>query len=338
MTNFFASSKLLMLLLALTAISFTSCDDDDDEILGIDLSDDGTLVLSSNSSGLVGIVDVEDSPLEIETFPAAGMDSDGIFYADNGDRIYQVNRSNNTLVAYEDVLDDINDNEGINVLSTSSSDFSNGRGLAVAGRRYVVAQDANDDNDNTDKFVVYEDSEGSGLTRLRTYETNINLWGLQYVGDKMYAIVDNSDSVAIFDNFFGNADNATIEPDSYIRIDGLVRTHGIQYDEDDDIMILTDVGDADSDDDGAVFIIKNFSSFSGDTATADNYTKISGSNTLLGNPVDVDYDEDTDRIYVAERKRDGGLLLVFSADATGEVAPVASLPFAGISSLWLNRD
>ncbi|WP_273447063.1 hypothetical protein [Neolewinella agarilytica] len=338
MTKFFASSKLLMLLLALTAVSFTSCDDDDDEILGIDLGDDGVLVLSSNTSGLVGVVDVEDSPLEIETFTAAGMDSDGIFYRDSDDIVYQVNRSNNTLVSYEDVLDDMDEDDGVQVESESSSDFTNGRGLAVVGRQYVVAQDASDANNNTNGFVIYEDTNDDGLNRLRTFTTSINTWGLQYIGDDMYAVVDNSDSIAIFNDFFGNADNATIEPDSYIRIDGLVRTHGIQYDEDEDIMILTDVGDADSDSDGALFIIKNFSSFNGTTATAADYTKISGNNTLLGNPVDVDYDEDTDRIYVAERKRDGGLLLVFSANDTGDVAPTSSLEFAGISALWLNRD
>jgi hypothetical protein len=232
----------------------------------------------------------------------------------------------------------MDDDGGVQVESESSSDFSNGRGLAVVGRQYVVAQDASDANNNTNGFVIYEDTNDDGLNRLRTYTTSINTWGLQYIGDDMYAVVDNSDSIAVFNDFFGNADNAMVEPDSYIRIDGLVRTHGIQYDEDEDIMVLTDVGEASSDSDGALFIINNFSSFSGSTVTAADYTKISGNSTMLGNPVDVDYDEDTDRIYVAERLRDGGLLLVFSADDSGDVAPASSLNFSGISALWLNRD
>lgn len=336
--NYFPSRKLLMLVLALTTLCFTACDDDDD-VLGIDLTDSGTLFLSSNTSGMVGVLDVNDNPPELETFTAAGMDADGLFYDDNNERVFQVNRSDNTLVAYEDVLDDLDDPNGVDVTFTSSSDFTNGRGLANVGTgTFLVAQDASAANGNQNAIIVYNFTEANGITRSKTINTDINLWGLQAVNGSIYAVVDNSDSVAVFNNLFDTADGGTATPSSYLRIDGLVRTHGIEYDEAEDLMILTDIGDAASDTDGALFIIPNFSTFSGEVVTSANYTKISGPSTLLGNPVDVDYDADDDRIYVAERASGGGQLLIFRRDASSTGAPIETISFPGLSSLFLYRD
>ncbi|MBC6995827.1 hypothetical protein QWY85_17570 [Neolewinella lacunae] len=331
-------SKLLLLLLTLTALSFTSCDDDDD-VLGIDLTDDGTLFMSSNTTGLVGVLDVNDNPLEVETFASAGMDADGIYYDDSDEMVFQVIRSNSTLVNYKDVLDDLDDPNGVDVVNTSTSDFTNGRGLvAIGNSQFVVAQDASAENNNTNAIVIYGFSENSGFTLAKTIPTDFNLWGLEFVDGTVYAVVDNSDSIAVFNNLFDTPDGQTATPDRYIRVDGLVRTHGIAYNEQDDLMVLTDVGAADSDSDGAIFIISNFSTRSNDVFAAADYVRIGGANTRLGNPVDVDYDPDDDRIFVAERLRGGGELLIFQSSATGNTAPIETIPFAGISSLYLNRD
>jgi hypothetical protein len=186
--------------------------------------------------------------------------------------------------------------------------------------------------------VVYSFADGTGFTRVKTIMTDFNLWGLQFADGKVYAVADNTDSVAIFNNLFDTPDGEMAVVDRYIKIDGLVRTHGIEYNEQDDLMILTDVGDAASDSDGGLFIISNFSTRTNDVFTAADYVRISGADTKLGNPVDVDYDEDDDRIFVAERLREGGLLLIFKSDATGNTAPIETIPFAGISALYLNRD
>ena len=61
-----------LLFLAVLAISFTSCDDDDDTVLGIDLDDDGTLFLSSNTQGRAGVLNLEDGDTPaIELFDAS---------------------------------------------------------------------------------------------------------------------------------------------------------------------------------------------------------------------------------------------------------------------------
>ena len=337
MIKFSSLSKLMLLLLALS-VTFTSCDDDD-EILGVDRGDKGVLFLSSNTTGQVGVIDTRDTPLEVEEFSAAGMDADGLWYNDDNGNLVQINRSNSTLVEYNDVIDDLDDENGVDINFVSTSDFSSGRGLAVLGdNRFIVAQSGTDDNDDENKLVVYSNSNGDGFTRILTYEVDFALWGIQWHDGVLYAVVDKTNQLAVFTDLFANSDGDEITPDRVITVEGLVRTHGLEFDEEDDVMILTDIGDAGSDSDGGLFIIPNFSNFTGTTLTSTDYTVISGSSTMLGNPVDVDYDENDDEIYVAERARNGGMLLVFSANAVGNAAPVRSIPFAGVSSLYLNRE
>ena len=337
MISNFSFSKLSLLTLAVFALAFTSCDDDDDNLLGFDLDDDGTVFLSSNTSGMVGILDLEDSPLTIETFMGRGTDADGIYYESGEGNIYQVNRSSNSIVEYNDVIDDLDDPNGVDIESESSADFMQGRGLAVMNDMLVVADNASTDS-TMNAFYRYEITGDEEISYVGMHPTPIALWGIQFFGNSLYAVVDNSDSVAVFSNFLDNMAGDTVMPTRYIKVEGITRTHGLEYNNEDDIMILTDIGDAGSDSDGGLVIIPNFSSISGDTITSADYTMISGASTMLGNPVDVDYDPETGSIYVAERLNSGGMLLIFATDAEGDVAPAESLAFPGISSLDLYRD
>ncbi len=331
------TSKLSLLFLAAIAFTFASCDDDDDNILGGQIGDSGTVFLSSNTSGMVGILDVEDTPLAIETFMARGTDADGIYYEENEGNIYQINRTSSTIVEYNDVIDDLDDPNGVDIESESSSDFSSGRGLAVMNDMLVVANDAGSDTIGN-AFYRYEITGDKEISYVGMHPTNINLWGIQFFGNSLYAVVDNSDSVAVFNNFLSNAAGDTVMPSRYIQIEGLTRTHGLEYNNRDDVMILTDIGDADSDADGAIIIIEDFTSLTGNVITEADYTRISGPATMLGNPVDVDYDPETGRIYVAERANNQGMLLIFDMGMSGDVAPAETLSFPGLSSLDLYRD
>jgi len=341
MTNSFNFSKLLMLLLALTTISLTSCEDDDD-ILGVDLNDDGTLFMSSNTVATVGVLDTRDSDnREVQMFTAAGMDSDGIYFDEEEGEVYQVNRSGNEIVRYTDVLDDINDDEGVDVNLRSSGGFTNGRGLAVVNQaQFLVAQDDDNDDDDDDKnrFVLFSNTNDNALTRSASYRVPFNVWGIHYQVDRLYAVVDNSDSIAVFNNLFATADDGLATPDRYIKIEGITRTHGIEYWGIDDIMILTDIGDAGNDSDGAIIIINDFSTKTGSTITSADYTRIAGPATMLGNPVDIAYDDKEEDIYVAERAKNGGLVLRFSAGDSGNRAPQEVISFPGVSSLYINND
>ncbi|NJC28144.1 hypothetical protein [Neolewinella antarctica] len=343
MMKFLSSSKLLMFLLALTAVSFTSCEDDDD-VLGMDFNDDGTLFISSNTQMKVGILDTRDSDnRELFTFDAAGADSDGIYFDERGDGLlYQVNRSANTVVQYEDVLDDFNDDEGVNIsLTSAAGGFSNGRGLTpINNSQFLVADDQ--DDDDGDQLVLYSNTNGDAINRVATYNVAFNLWGIRFHDNTLYAVVDNTDSVAVFTNtdtgLFATADGGDVVPNRFIKVDGIVRTHGLTFIPQSDLMILTDVGSGASDSDGAIIVIRNFSTITGDSISSANYTRIAGASTRLGNPVDVAYDEENEEIYVAERLNSGGLLLSFPLDAVGNVAPKTADTFTGISSLYLNND
>jgi len=324
--------------MAFAALSFTSCDDDDDTFLGIDFDDDGTLFISSNTSGMVGVLNLEagGDPM-IETFTAAGTDGEGIYYdSDDGD-VYQVDRSNDVLVEYDDVRDDLDDPDGVDVDQRSTSNFNNGRGLGFLSRNFIVAQRG--DNDDDFKLVQYNTLNDDAIEYVKTFDVDFPLWGIQFIERDLYAVVDGTDSVAIFDTFLGKTNDTTLMADRFFKVDGITRTHGLYYNAADDVMILTDIGDADSDTDGALIVIDDFSNFSTtDTITSADYRRIAGSATNLGNPVDVSYDPDEDRIYVAERANGGGTLLVFDRTNEGDVAPTRTLPFPGISALWLHRD
>lgn len=75
-----------------------------------------------------------------------------------------------------------------------------------------------------------------------------------------------------------------------------VNLHGIQYDPVSNSLFLTDVGDAMSDTDGAIFVIAGADAAEGNVAVA---THIAGDQTHLGNPVDLAFDGA--HLYVAEK-------------------------------------
>lgn len=69
-----------------------------------------------------------------------------------------------------------------------------------------------------------------------------------------------------------------------------------------------------------------------------NQVRIYGSNSLLGNPVDVAYDKVTKKIYVAERLNAGGQVLKFSFPTVlNDMAPIGARLEAGVTSVYLIR-
>ena len=110
-------------------------------------------------------------------------------------------------------------------------------------------------------------------------------------------------------------------------------------------MILTDIGDASVDTDGAFHIISNFQSKfdavadGGTLLVAGNQTRVAGSFTLLGNPVSADYDAVTNTVFIAERANGGGRILAFTnADAGGNIGPDINNTFSGASSVYFYRE
>jgi len=117
----------------------------------------------------------------------------------------------------------------------------------------------------------------------------------------------------------------------------MVRTHGITYDSVDDLMLLTDVGDAASATDGALVAIRNFTAASADgVIDMSEQGRAKGGASMLGNPVDIAYDRDNGRVFVAERANGGGRVLGFKMPIlTGGIAPFYNELFAGASAIHL---
>jgi len=293
------------------------------------------LFASSNTTGKVGVFRISDDAISSTEFVSQDMDADGIFYDDESDVLYQLNRSANVIDVYTDVLANLASGVRPTYSSSSTSDFSNGREIAVSGSKLVVAQDANDGNGMVNKFAIYDVTE-TGLVFQKEYISDLNLWGIHLDGNTMYAIQDNSANVLEYNNFFSAAPG-TIVPDNVVAVADMIRTHGITYDADSDIMVLTDVGDAGSRTDGAVLIINNYTSANDDNVITDEeQLRIEGDNSTLGNPVDVAYDAEDEVLYVAERANMGGRLLVFNApSADGDATPAVAESFAGISAVYL---
>jgi len=292
---------------------------------------------SSNTLGNIGLVTIGyDGSTEFQSFPAAAMDADGISYNQMDDYLYQLNRSDNVIDRYDEALHFLEEGRTPEVSLSSTSDFSNGREISVEGNLLVAAQDANDNNGQINQLVTYNLSD-TAVAFAKSNTVDINLWGIQLSGDRLWAIADNTNQLAWYDDF-SNLPEGNISVSGRVEIENLVRTHGLFYYAYEDLMLLTDVGEASSASDGAVVIVRNFSEASANGMISENeQVRIAGDATQLGNPVDIDFDYKDRMIYVAERANEGGKLISFSVETSGgDIVPEWTLDFAGASALYLN--
>lgn len=343
--------KKLFLPLVIIAISFASCSDDDSMTTIANPMPPNTtptpaielkLFTSSNTSGKISFTDLLAASPTPKSFNISSTDSDGIFYDPFRDQIIQISRTNNKVDVYSGLRNSIiSGATDLNLGFSSASDFTNAREIAVTNDRVVVAQDQSATNGNVSKFYVYQRT-GSNLSLINTYTVNIKLWGIHIDGNTMYAIADATSDLVVYENFFSNM-TGEIMASKRVTFEGLVRTHGITYSTQDNVLILSDVGLATNDADGGLIVIKNFSSVLNATTNMgtiamNNQVRIYGPTSLLGNPVDVAYDHVTNDIYVAERLNGGGRVLKFAFPITnGDFAPTTSRIEAGVTALYLLR-
>ncbi len=333
----------------------TSCEDNDDGGNGENPNPDKKtqVYASSGSQSEISKTEYEgdkEEDAEMETFDGGSEDSDGIYYDSETDVLYQVDRSNGRLVAYSDFS--ANEN-GANLTITSEASgnavfggLMNGREVAKSGNKIVVAQSADSLSGIFNTFFIYEDDGSGNLTFNGVFLTSINLWGIKLDNNTMFAVEDKTNNIVVFNDFFSNSFSATValEPDMRVSIEGIVRTHGLDYDAASDVIVMTDIGDAGDDSDGGIHIITDFKSKlgtagDGGTIAASQQARISGSNTNLGNPVDVAYDAENDLIFVAEKANGGGRIMAFSqTDADANASPTYDAAFSGASSVHVAKE
>jgi len=326
--------------IALSSFVLVSCDKDDNDVEQIDENTESArLYASNNSDGNITVYDMVDGG--VSTFTTASSAAEGIYYDANTDEIVQASRSSNQLNAFADVSSLLL-NATITASVSSSSDLESPRDIAVNDDFIVVADNADvDGNSQTadGRLFIYTRSNGQ-ISLRNVVTTDFALWGIEFVGDNLYAVVDKTNELAVYANFTATyTADATVSASKRIAIEGIVRTHGLAYDN--GTMILTDVGDAASDADGAFHIISGFDAKfdavadGGIMAVANNQTQIAGSNTLLGNPVAAEYDAASRTVFIAEAANGGGRVLAFTdADVGGDITPSINISLSSASSLY----
>ncbi|QFU06444.1 hypothetical protein FIU82_15750 (plasmid) [Pseudoalteromonas sp. THAF3] len=147
-------------------------------------------------------------------------------------------------------------------------------------------------------------------------------WDLAYddINDRLYAALTNG-TVAVYDNYIASGMTATpartiVPSDSNGDAIG-VNLHGIAFDGSQNRLVLSDVGSAQSPDDGALFVIEGAAMADGNTPVS---RMIAGPSTRLGNPVDILLEGAT--LRVAEKSNDAILVYtnIFNG-ASGDIAP-----------------
>ncbi len=339
-----------MTIALIASFAFMSCSNDDDSTTTDDTVVDGKaeLYASNNSNGNITKYDVKDEDeVSTKTFLTLSLDSEGIFYDPQEDAVTQASRSLLQLNSYADVS--VTDSGvTLNASISSSADLQSPRDLAVNGNFYVVADNADVDGNPLTadgRFFVYSKTS-SGFTLRNVITVDFAVWGITFVGNDLYAVVDKTSDLAVFTNFLSTTSTTTLEASKRVTIEGIVRTHGIAFDG--GTMILTDIGaatGAGADTDGAFHVITNFQSkFSavadgGVLALAGNQIRIEGSSTFLGNPVAAEYDAETNTVFIAERANSGGRVLAFTNfESGGNISPSMDMMLTGASSLYYYKE
>jgi hypothetical protein len=326
-------NKQLAVALLATAVAFTSCNDDDDIDDG--RFDRSELFATSNTSSAITVYDfAESDEVEVTTLNVTGSnDNEGLFYDDNDDQLIFTSRTNGTVSIIDNVEDLIDGTtQGVTV-TQGDSDLSSPRDVAINGDFIVVA-----DNDENELYVYQK--TGSTVSLRNTIDVDFALWQIQFDGDDLFVVVDQTNDIAVFNNFLNNNTDGDLEPTKRITIEGITRTHGLAYNEEDDTMILTDIGSAMVDNDGGFHIIRDFTNKfdnvanGGTLAVAGNQVRVAGSATFLGNPVAATYDAETNTIFIAERANAGGRVLAFDAGASGNAAPIINNLLPGASTVF----
>ena len=330
-------------------VAFVACDSDDtDAVVEDEMSTDGEmemvaepvepgrrseLYITNNENGNITKYSVTGDSTIVFTTPSTA--AEGIFYDKEADEIVQASRSANRLESYSETSTLLVDTS-ISVALNGSADLESPREIAVSGDKYVVSSNVEN------KFFIYQKT-GSSFDLLTTVDVPFPVWGITFKGTDLYAVVDTTSDLAVYLDFLANAVDGVMTPSKRILVEGIVRTHGLTYDGTDDVMIMTDIGDAgNTTDDGGFHIINDFSTkfdllSDGEVLPIGMQIRVAGAATGMGNPTDVAYDSETDAVYVSDIGT-GKVLGFTNIGAGGDLSPSLNLDINAASSLYFSSD
>lgn len=324
--------SIFTIAMAVMALGFTSCESDDNNSNPAEKR--AELYVTNGASGNVTAYDfAAEGGVQTSTFTTVSTSNEGVVYNEATNELLVVSRSNDNVTVYGNILAQLTGVTTAITGTASSVDLDSPRAIAVNGNVVVVADNA------ANELIVYT-KNGSNLTLRNTVQVAFPLWAIEFIGNDLYAVVDQSSDLAVFSNFTTNTTNGAVAASKRITIQGIVRTHGLAYDAQDNILVMTDIGSAMDANDGGFHVIPNFTAqfagvANGGTLGVATQTRVAGAATLLGNPVAVDYDTATNTIYVAEAANGGGRVLAFTNySAGGNIAPVVNNMLAGANSVY----
>ena len=290
------------------------------------------LYVTNNTDGNITKYSVSGD--SIVTYTTTSTAAEGIYYDAESDLLVQASRSGLMLDAYAGTS--TLGTASINASFSTFTDLNSPRELAVSGDYYVVA-----DNGENKFFVYYK--VGNSFALYYTVEVPFPVWGITFKGNDLYAVVDTTSDLAVYSDFIINAMDGMMYPSKRVTIEGIVRTHGLTYDGTNDVMIMTDIGAAsNATDDGGFHVISEFSTkfdalSDGEVLPVGMQTRIAGSSTMMGNPIDVAYDSETGAIYIAE-VGNGKILGFTDWGDGGDISPSLEIDLATASSIYFSSD
>ncbi len=302
------------------------------------------LYATSNSASSIISYDITTNGVFLRPMGLSSNDNEGIYYDDVADELTVLSREQKVINTYKNI-NNTTANSDLSLLASGGVLLNSPRDVAVKDNFYIISDNADLDGDpNTDDGTFFIFTKDTNAYTLRnTVKVNYAVWGIELIGDDLYTTVDKTADVAVLKNFLTTyTTDVTATPDKQITIGGITRTHGIT--QDGGTVILTDIGDAQSDNDGGFQFISDF--VNRFNAVADggtlelpgNQLRVSGSMTEMGNPVAVAYDNSSQTIFIAERLNGGGKVLFFDQiGAGGNIQPTISSVFPGASSLYFDN-
>lgn len=314
--------------IAVLCAGFVSCDDNDDDN-GPKRSE---LYATNTASGNVTAYNLAGTTVTTQTFAGISTSNEGVVYDAATDQLLVASRSNDNVNVFTNVFAQLTGAAALTPPTVSTVNLNSPRAVAISGNLVVVA------DTGANEFIIYT-RNGANLTFRNKVTVTFPVWGIEFIGNDLYAVVDMSSDLAVFNNFGANATNVTLQPSKRVTVQGIVRTHGIKYSAQDNLLIMTDVGAATDPTDGAFHLINNFSSVINNTANAgtialSSQTRVAGAATLMGNPVAVDYDANNNVVFIAEAANGGGRILSFNnASAGGNIAPTINNTLAGANAV-----
>ncbi len=264
------------------------------------------------------------------SIPTDQTAGNGIFVDEANGYLFQLSLANSSVKIYDNAA--MANGNTMPIAEFMDENINSGREIAYDPMNDVLYVASNTDS------IIFAYNNPVGLSGMVTADRTIMLngepWGISIdlANDRLYVAKDKTAAFQTYDNI-SMADGMTM-PTEEILIDGAVRTHGINYNATADVLVVTEIGvpsGAGANTDGGLFVFENISSMISSSPTMMTADRtIIGDLTLMGNPVDVDYDAANDLIYVAE-KTNGGRILVFDgANDMGNVRPLLASLYSDV--------